>query len=135
MGSAIYIVTKEKIKGFDPFVNGKAVGKVDSVALDRVCKAAGIESLLSFISQSPDELAEFLDGEGIDVEGDGEFPAEQWFTPEQGLAAVRGLQTYLHANPDSLSGQVEVLEDLAEYEAVLTHLAEKKVNWHFAVDF
>lgn len=135
MGSAIYIVTKKKIKGFDPFVNGKAIGKVDSEALDRVCKAAGIESLLSFISQDPDELAEFLDGEGIEAEGDGEFPAEEWFTPEQGLTAVRGLQAYLKANPGALSGQAAVLEDLAEYEGVLTKLAEKKVSWHFAVDF
>jgi hypothetical protein len=135
MGSAIYIVTKKKIKGFDPFVNGKAIGKVDSEALGKVCKAAGFESLLSFISQDPDELAEFLDGEGIDVEGDGEFPAEEWFTPEQGLIAVRGLQKYLNATPGALSGQSAILEDLAEYEVVLVKLAEKRVSWHFAVDF
>lgn len=133
MSSAIYIVTKKQIKGFDAFVNGKAIGTVDGEALERLCKAAGVESLLGFISQDPDELADFLDEEGVD--GADALPAEEWFTAERGLAAIQGLQAHLRANPGTLPGQAAVLDDLAEYEGVLLKLAEKKVDWHFAIDF
>ncbi len=67
MGTAIYIVTQQEIDGFDPFVNGKAIGRLDSELLDRMCAAAGVPSLLGFISQDPDELAEFLDDEGVEA--------------------------------------------------------------------
>jgi hypothetical protein len=133
MGSAIYIVTKKEIKGFDAFVNGKAIGKVDGDALERLCEAAGVESLLGFISQDPDELAEFFDEDG--VEGADEFPAEEWFKAERGLAAIQGLQAHLRANPSALRDQAAVLDDLAEYERVLLKLAERKIEWHFAIDF
>jgi hypothetical protein len=133
MSSAIYIVTKKQIKGFDAFVNGKAIGKVDGEALERLCQSAGVESLLGFISQDPDELAEFFDEDGVG--GADEFPAEEWFTAERGLAAVQGLLAHLRATPGAVNGQDAVLDDLAEYERVLLKLAEKKVEWHFAIDF
>lgn len=99
MGVAIYIVTKNEIKGFDPFVNGKALGRVDSDVLERLCKAAGVKSLFEFISQDPDELADFLEESGIEAEGDGGLPAKVWFVPEDGLQVVRGLASHLRENP------------------------------------
>ena len=135
MGTAIYIVTKKKVKGLDAFVNGKAVGRLDDELLDKVCTDAGVASLMGFVSQDPDEISEFLDGEGIEADGGGEFPAEEWFTPEEGLTTVRGLSTYLTANPQALPDSASVLEDLKEYEELLVKLAEKKVKWHFAVDY
>ena len=135
MGTAIYIVTKKKVKGLDAFVNGKAVGRLEDELLDKVCSDAGVASLMDFISQDPDELSEFLDGEGVEGDESGEFPAEEWFTPEEGLAVVRGLSIHLIANPEALPDSASVLEDLKEYEELLAKLAEKKVKWHFAVDF
>ena len=119
MGTAVYIVTKKKVKGLDAFVNGKAVGRLDDELLDKVCTDAGVASLMGFIPQDSDELSEFLDGEGIEVEGGGEFPAEEWFTPEEGLAVVRGLSTHLIANPQALPDSASVFEDLKEYEELL----------------
>jgi hypothetical protein len=135
MGTAIYIATKTDICDFDPFVNGKALGRVDSDVLERLCAEAGVESLLGFISQDPDELTEFLEEAGIDAEGDGEFPSEEWYDPERGLVVVRGLIDHLERNPAALPRSSDVVEDLKEYETVLARLAEKKVPWHFAVDF
>jgi len=133
MSSAIYIVTKKQIKGFDAFVNGKAIGKVDGEALERLCQSAGVESLLGFISQNPEELTDFLDEDG--VEDADELPVEEWFTAKRGLAAIQGLQAHLRAKPSALRDQAAVLDDLAEYERVLLKLEEKKVDWHFAIDF
>ena len=135
MGTAIYVVAKKKVKGLDAFVNGKAVGRIDDALLEKLCTDAGVESLMSFVSQDPDELSEFLEDEGMESEGEEGFPAEEWFTPEQGLVAVRGLSAYLGANPDIIPDCAAVVEDLNEYEAVLSILAEKKIHWHFAVDF
>ena len=135
MGTALYIVTKKKIRGLDLFVNGKAIGAVDDQALDKLCEKLGVASLLGFISQDPDELEEFLDDEGIDAEGDGEFPAEEWFEPAEGLRTVSALTNHLEANPSSLPNSEAIVEDLREYEVLLGKLQEKKALWHLAVDF
>lgn len=135
MGSAIYIVANKELEDADLFVDGKAIGRISGEILDQVCQAAGVESLLSFISQDPDELADFLEGEGVEMEAGGEWPAEEWFTPEQGLTVVRGLAAYLQSNAAALPRQAAVLEDLAGYERVLLLLAERQLLWHFAVDF
>ena len=135
MGSALYIVANKEIEDVDLFVDGKAIGKIDGEILDQACQAAGVESLLSFISQDPDELADFLEGEGAEMEEGGELPAEEWFTPAQGLAVVRGLTAYLQSNPKALPRQAAVLEDLADFERVFLLLADRQLLWHFAVDF
>jgi len=133
MSTAIYIATKKAIKGFDPFVNGKAIGRLADTVLDDLCTAAGVESLLGLISADPEELAEFLDSEGFDS-GESELPQEEWFPPERGLTLVRGLIAHVQSNTQALPQSTDILDDLREYETVLTKLAEKKVAWHFAID-
>jgi hypothetical protein len=135
MGVGVYIATKKKIRGFDPFVNGKAVGRADESELDAVCKAAELQSLWGYVSQNPDDLADFLEGEGLDAEGDGEPEAEEWYEPGEGLAFVRALSGYLKANPNSIKNSTGIVSDLTEYESVFNVLVQKKVKWHFAVDF
>lgn len=135
MGSAIYIVANKEVRDFDLFVNGKAIARIDGEKLEQLCEAAGVESLAGFISQDPDELADFLEDEGIELGGAGELPAGEWFTPERGLLAVRGLMGYLKSNPSTLARQAAVIEDLAGYESILVKLAERQLLWHFAVDF
>ena len=134
MSLAIYIATEKKIRGFDPFVNGKAVAHIEDAALEGLCTAAGTKSLLSFISQDPEDLADFLEGEGAE-KTEGELPAEDWYAPEEGLQLAQGLVRYLEQNSSELPNAGAVLEDLREYQRVFEKLVEKKVRWHFAVDF
>ena len=133
MGVGVFIETKKKIRGFDPFVNGKAVGRADEAEIEAICAAAGVNSLWGYVSQDRDELAEFLEGEGMEAEGGPE--AEEWFEPEEGLSFVEKLSGYLKAHPDSIKNSAGILADLEEYEKVFAVLKQKKVKWHFAVDF
>lgn len=135
MGVALYIVVKKKIRGFDPFVNGKAIGHADEKAITDLCTMLGVPSLFSFISQDLGELEEFLLDEGLDMEEPDELPKEEWFSAEEGLVSVRALIAHLANNASALANAEAVIEDLREYEQVLVTLAEKKTLWHFAVDY
>jgi len=135
MGVALYIVAQKAIKGLDLTVNGKAVGRIDEQTLDTLCDALNVTSLVSFISQDPDELADIMGEDVIDVEGDDELPEEEWFAAQDGLATVRALIAHLGADLSVLADTAMIVEDLRDFERVLAALAEHGVKWHLAVDF
>ncbi|OEC36034.1 hypothetical protein A7D27_26200 [Pseudomonas sp. 1D4] len=129
MSAAIYIVPEKPVAGLDDFVNGSTVVQVDEVEVDDLCKRLKVKSLWDFVSQDPNEFADLLDG----LELDDQLACEQWFSPEDGLRTVRALQGHLVSQPRSLSNADAFLEDLQDYEWVLSALAEQDVRWHFAV--
>ena len=131
MSVALYIVAKKKLKDVDLFVDGKAVGRANELELDQLCAAAGVPSLMEFVSQDPDELEDFLEDEGIE----GDLPKEEWYPAEAGLSLVRPLIAHLKANPTAIEASDAILSDLIEYEAIFVVLAQKKSKWHFAIDF
>lgn len=135
MSTALYIVTKEDHGDLDVYVDGKAVGHLDNDVLQGLCGAAGVRSLLDFVSEDPEELADFLDGEGIELDEEAEIAPEEWFAPEDGLAAIRGLIEHLRENPGAVGNAAAVIDDLSDYEAVLAKLAERNIPWHFAIDY
>lgn len=135
MSVALYIVVKKKIKGFDPFVNGKAVGHADEKSISDLCTHLNVPSLFSFISQDPDELEEFLLDDDPESEEPVQLSEEEWFTAEDGLLTVRALISHLKINPSALPDAEAIIEDLQEYEEVLVKIAEQNTLWHFAVDF
>lgn len=135
MSVAYYIVCREEADDLDVFVNGKAVAHLEDAVIEKLCQSAAVPSLLDFISQSPEELEDFLDGEGMDAEENHNFPDEAWFTAAQGLLTVRGLLNYLRANPGTLDNSADIIEDLLEYETVLTQLEARQIAWHLALDF
>jgi hypothetical protein len=134
MGVALYIVAQKAIKGLDLSVDGKAIGKVDEQSIDALCDALNVASLVSFLSQDPDELADIMGEDVIDVEGDDELPPEEWFAPEDGLTTVRALIAHLAKVPSALPNAAAVITDLRDFECILAVLAEKQVRWHLAVD-
>jgi hypothetical protein len=123
MGSALYIIAKDKPDGMDLFVNGKALSKA-SARLTSVAKKLGVRELMSFFSQNPDDAADF-------VEDISTLPAEQWFDPVDGLVTVRALITHFSV----AQGGADVIEELREFEAVLQRLKDAGLLWHLAVDF
>jgi hypothetical protein len=132
MGVALFIVPEREIPGLDVFVNGKALGH--SKELDRLAERAGVSPLMEFFSENPESAAAFCEDAGGDPPEEG-FPAEEWFPAEDGLTTVRGLLSYLEANPTEVRDSSALIEDLKEFESVLSRLASEGVGWHLAVDF
>jgi hypothetical protein len=131
MSVAFYIVTERSMEAVDTFVNGKALGHCDQ--LDQLAEQAGVRPLMDFCSGDPEEIAEFLEQEGL-ATGE-EIPAEEWFASEAGLTTVRGLLSALAANPAAVPNPEEIADDLHEFETVLQQLAEIGLHWHLAVDY
>lgn len=132
MSVAIYIVTEAEVPGVDAFVSGKAMGRVDSAALERVCTSAGVVPLMHYVSQDPADLEEFLEVDDLD---DVEPASEAWFSAQEGLDLTLGLLRHLEQTPNALPNTNAVLEDLREYQAVFERLVERNVRWHFAIDY
>jgi hypothetical protein len=131
MSVALYIVTERSIEAVDTFVNGKSLGHCDR--LDHLAELAGVPPLMDFCSGDPEEIAEFLEEEGL-ATGE-KIPAEEWFAAEAGLTTVRGLLSVLAANPEAVPNPEEIADDLREFETVLQQLAQAGVRWHLAVDY
>jgi hypothetical protein len=133
MSLAYYIVLKPKIEGFDPFVNGKAIAHADEKTVAKLCASLNVRPLTEFISADPDELAEFLEDEGVDPPE--VLEEEQWFSAEEGLTTVRALRQHLAENPTALKNSAAIIDDLTDYEVVLEVVKQENVRWHLAVDF
>jgi hypothetical protein len=89
--------------------------------------------LMEFFSQDPAEAAAFLEAEEVEPPSEG-FAPEQWFSATEGLATVLGLISYLEANGAAIPESSALIEDLREFESVLSQLASEGVGWHLAVD-
>ncbi len=134
MSVAYYIVLNAEEPGFDTFVNGKAVAHAAD-ELEALCSQNGLQTLDSFMGQSIDDIADLL-GEDIELE-DGEDPESgqaKWFEPSEGLAVISAIMTAIEGNPDALNDPQAVLEDLAEYKAVLERAQAIEAQWHLALD-
>lgn len=129
MGLALYIRLEREIPGFDPFVNGKAVARAGDFT-ESTAKRLGVKPLMEFFSVD-EEAAALAEESGVDS---ADVP-EQWFDPADGLITVRALITELEAHPSSVKGAANILEDLHEFESVLTRANEQKVRWSLAFDF
>ena len=70
MSVAYFIVLERDIEGFDPFVNGKALGHANEKALEKLCAKLNVTPLAAFLSQDPEMLEDFLEEEDVDVPDD-----------------------------------------------------------------
>lgn len=127
MGAAYFIVLERKIDGHDTGMDGKCMSR-HMEALDEAARELGVRPLSEFFSADPQELAEFMEGEGVDVGDASPLPLQQ-FTAQDGLATIRALVAHPAARSDG------VTEDLRECERILAAAAQHGVGWHFEVDF
>ena len=130
MGVAYYIALERDDAGFDPFVNGKFIAR-DAEELDVIAKRLGLRPLGDFVQVTTEDLEDTF-GEDEDA---GELPTQAtWYAPDELLRTVNGLTEYLEQNPSALHGSSETLEDLAEYEQVLTQAQAAAVRVRLAID-
>jgi hypothetical protein len=107
-------------------MDGKSLSRhIES--LDDAARELGIRPLSEFFSADPEQMAEFMEGESIDA-GDGELPAVQQFTAQDGLDTVRALIAHAAAQATG------VAQDLRECERILSAAARHGVGWHFEID-
>lgn len=134
MGAAAYIVLEREIPGFDPFVNGKALAR-EADDLGGVLARCGVPDLFSFVVVELDDFDDVDDpDESFDVESS-PTSAGTWFAPDEGLNWIRQVNAAVRAEPASLRDSSAVLQDLTEFEAVLTRAASESVRWRLAIDF
>jgi len=161
MSTALFVVLQREIEGFDASnTNGQAISP-HFETLDEICEEIGLRPLSSLTSMNPDELADLLGNDPLEEDLTGlpeevqqaagevtravfdanaeiaehSVPAEEWFSPTEGLTVIRGLQAHISTHRKSVSLSPEVLEDLAELEQVLATAAEYGVPFHFSWDF
>jgi hypothetical protein len=130
MGVAVYIAAEREVPGLDVSVNGKPLARSN---LDRFRPTPEVRPLHDYFSISPEDAASIAGDDPDDVPP-GRYPPEEWFAPEDGLATVRALLAYLAAHPDDRRNIPFVVDDLREFERVLTGLAAAGVRWHLAID-
>jgi len=127
MGAAYFIVLERKIDGVDTDMGGKSLSR-HMESLDEAARQLAVRPLSEFFSADPEQLASFMESEGVEV-GDAAPPPLQQFTAQDGLATVRALAAHPAARADG------VAEDLLECERILSAAEQHGVGWHFEVDF
>jgi hypothetical protein len=127
MGAAYFIVLEREIDGLDTGMDGKSLSR-HIRPLDKAARQLGVRPLSEFFSADPAQLAEFMEGEGINVGGAAPPPLQQ-FTAQDGLATVRALVSH------AASQKGGVADDLRECERILSAAAQHGVGWHFEIDF
>ena len=130
MSVAVFIVAERP--GPDISVDGKALGHADEEVLEALCRDLGVAPLSRFLSQDPEELADYLEDAATET---GDLPEEQWFSASDGLSTVRALVNRLESRPDVLARSAEILEDLREFETALSVLEAEGIRWHLQMDF
>jgi hypothetical protein len=107
-------------------MDGKSLSR-QIESLDDAARELGVRPLSEFFSADPEQMAEFMESEGIDVAG-GELPPLQQFSSEDGLATVRALVAHAATRTDG------VAQDLRECERILSAAAQHGVGWNFEID-
>jgi hypothetical protein len=93
--------------------------------LRSMAESQGLKPLLEFFSCGPEDLPEQVDAE----------VTEQWFSPGDALKTVTGLLTYLRKTDNQLLQNKRLLQELDEFERVLTDLNSRGIRFHIAIDY
>lgn len=132
MGAAIYVVSSDSSVDVVSMMCGKSLARVAD-RLGRFAREKGLAELEMYLSQDPDELADFLDGEDVD---DVELPAEEWFDGDLG---IKVMEEYLQLLddvdcPDDCRTE-GVRVDLQDAALAIKAIAESGAKWHLVIDF
>ena len=135
MAASMYIVVEGEDPGYNTFVNGRALARHED-ALEKVALRIGARPLIEFFSADENSLALLIEEGAGDKELLRKLPPPQWYGAADGLATVQALVNQLERDPQQLGSEGRaVLEELREYQAVLTKTVSKNLRWHLAVSW
>ena len=128
------VITLEKLlpdaqSAYAKATSGKALGR-ELEKLDFAARCRKIPGLTSLLSESQAALIEQLKEQGFDP-SKMRLPAEQWYTPAEGLAIVRALAQYDNEKLNDFKQPNPILRDLKAAEALLAAAQEAGVRFHF----
>ena len=131
----MYIVVEGEDPGFDIFVNGQALARNED-ALERLALRLGVSPLLECGSADDNSMALLLEQGAGNPDWAHHLPQPQWFTPDDGLKTVTTLVLFFESSPAAFGSETQpVLQELREYETVLTKAARFALKWHLAVSW
>lgn len=133
MSAALYIVVEHEVRGFDTYVDGRALSRAEE-GLTRLARKLGVVPLMEFFSMNPDEMLAQAEEFNTGLTKD-EVPDEQWFPASDGLRTVRALLQYVDAHPTTITSGPSVANELAGFVHVLEEAEERGIRWHLAVDY
>lgn len=130
MGTALYVVLKDKVPAADQIVvDGKMLARAAGY-LAEAAKRLRVPPLEQFFSVDPATAAALME---LDP-GDAALPKERWFSPKEGLKTVRALLKDLRKGPADAEGKGPVIEDLVGIEKVLIAADRAGTQFHVALD-
>lgn len=129
MGTAVYIILNQEIQGLDyiSVTDGKFLSRA-SERLDLYADHLGVKPLMSFFSQSPDDISEFLSESDDTTE-------ETWFCASEGLKTVRAFEEFLIQHPERVDRSTDVIADLRQFSEILKQAESRGIKWHLCVDY
>jgi hypothetical protein len=131
----MYIVVEGEDPGYDIFVNGRALARYED-ALEKVALRVGVKPLIEFFSADENSMSLLIEEGAGNPDLMRRLPPPQWYSPEDGLATVKGLLAALQDDPQQLGSEgQQVLSELQEYERVLEKAMCAGDRWHLAVSW
>jgi hypothetical protein len=126
-----YVALEREIPGVDgTAVGGKALIHAQR-QLDDLARQLGLPPVTGFLSVIPEQVAGFLEREGLDPEAY-PIPEEEWYAPGEGLRTVQGLLGHLRSAPQVVHNGGRVLQELLAVERILAAAEREKVPFHLA---
>ena len=135
MGVSIYPVLDRDVPGFDVT---ETAGKALAEAVFQ--EDSPFSVLERFSSQNEEALADFIADQTGQEADTIEVPAEEWFSPEEGLQTVRFLLAHTSPTPSPTGWEPDefltgLVGDLQALERVLLLAQEHGAKFHLDVDF
>jgi hypothetical protein len=131
----MYIVVEGEDPGYDIFVNGRALARYED-ALEKVALRVGVKPLIEFFSADENSMSLLIEEGAGNPDLMRRLPPPQWYSPEDGLATVKGLLAALQDDPQQLGSEgQQVLSEVQEYERVLEKAMHAGDRWHLAVSW
>src|ERR1700724_1383395 len=101
MAASMYIVVEGGDPGFDIFVTGRSLARHED-ALERLALRLGVRPLIEFFSADENSMSLLIEEGAGNQELMRRLPPPQWYSPEDGLRAVRALLMTLEADPQQV---------------------------------
>ena len=135
MAASMYIVVEGEDPGYNIFVNGRALARHED-ALEKLALRLGSRPLIEFFSADENSLALLIEEGAGNQELMRKLPPPQWYSAAEGLFAVEALVKELERDPQQLGSEGRsVLNELREYQEVLTKTETRGLRWHLAVSW
>ncbi len=100
--------------------------------IDKAAKKGKVRPLFDFYCPTREQSIIELDGDPEDPASfdETELPEEFWFNTDEALETVQFYIQHIHSNKKDFNDADDILEDLNEFERILSKAKSNKIRWH-----